>query len=571
MIKHLHIVAFIVAMTISSVLFSQSGTNNYVQGELLIMLESEASILDFNKSINNNFSNLNCEVKRKISRKMNLWLISFNQSAYSNAEALEFVKSSSLVLESQFNHTNITLRGDTCPVDTNFNIQWGMKNTGQSGGTVGSDIDACKAWGIGTNTVTSKGDTVVVAVIDDGFYLDHQDINYFINYQEIPNNGIDDDGNGYIDDYKGWNSRLDTSHVTSRRHGTMVSGIIGAKADSVGVVGVNWGMKILPIQGSSQLESDVLSAYDYVLEMRSLYDSTNGTNGAYIVVTNSSFGVDYGNRSSYPLWCAFYDTLGAHGILSAAATANRNVDVDVVGDIPTTCQSDFLISVTNTNRYDGKYGQAAYGDTNIDLGAPGTSIRSTVPYLSLPYSTNFSYGNDNGTSFSTPHVAGAVAFLYANACDNFLTYYQARPDSMALIVKKYILEHGDSIFALQGLSVTGKRLNLYNSMVALLNSAYCTNVSIDEKKIEISQSVSLFPNPNNGDFSLKFENMIEGEYQLAIISIEGKLIENNVLQLSNGNQELRIDSIGNLDQGVYFLCLKSSFGFTKNIKFVVSK
>jgi hypothetical protein len=570
MIKNFYIIITIIFMIISSVIFSQ-GKVNYVQGELLIMLQPEATVSQFNKLMNTNFSGIEFTVKSKISKRMNIWLVSFNQLSYSTPQALEISQSSNLLISAQFNHSTITLRGDTCPIDSGFNLQYNFRNIGQSGGVIGADIAACEAWGLGTNTVTSKGDTVVVAVIDDGFYLAHQDIDFFKNYNEIPNNGIDDDGNGYVDDYQGWNSRDDTSFVNIKRHGTLVSGIIGAKADSVGVVGVNWGMKILPIQGSSSIESDVLKAYDYVLEMRSLYDSTNGAKGAYVVATNSSFGVDYANRAAYPLWCSFYDSLGAKGILSVAATANLNLNVDVSGDIPTTCESDFLISATNTNRFDGKYNQAAYGALSIDIGAPGTNILSTVPYLSIPYSTNFSYGTGTGTSFSSPHVAGAVAFLFANACDTFLSLYQASPDSMALQIKKMILEQGDSIFALQGITTTGKRLNIYQSMLAMINSNFCVNTSVNNINLNQNLEILLFPNPNQGDFTLKIENSKQGKYQLSIISIEGKLIEDKQLIINKNSEELRIDINKNLDQGIYFLCFKSPFGFTKNIKFVVSK
>ena len=93
--------------------------------------------------------------------------------------------------------------------------------------------------------------------------------------------------------------------------------------------------------------------------------------------TNSSFGVDYGNPNNYPIWCSMYDEMGNVGILSCGAGPNMNVNVDVVGDVPSTCPGEYLIGVTNTTSADVKYSSAGYGINNIDIGAPDTSIYST--------------------------------------------------------------------------------------------------------------------------------------------------------------------------------------------------
>jgi subtilisin family serine protease len=284
-----------------------------------------------------------------------------------------------------------------------------MHNTGQSGGTVDADIDAPEAWDLGTGGLTAAGDTIVVAVVDGGFYLNHLDMNFWKNYNEIPGNGIDDDNNGYIDDVNGWNAYNNNGNVTaSGTHGTHVSGTVGARGNNtIGVAGVNWNVRVMAIQGSSGTESVVLRAYGYALKQRRLYDSSNGMKGAFVVSTNASFGVDYGQPANFPLWCAFYDSLGSAGILNAGATANLNINIDVTGDIPTACPSDWMISVTNTDRNDVKNTGAAYGLTTIDLGAPGTSIISTT--------TASTYGTSTGTSMATPHVAGAIGFMYSVA------------------------------------------------------------------------------------------------------------------------------------------------------------
>ncbi len=548
-------------------IFSFSQETNIVEGELLVLLNKEINVESFNKNLNIKYPQLQLSVKKVISKRLNVWLLNYNSSNVDSDLALELVNSSANTIITQFNHTQLELRGDTCSVDSSFNDQWGMDNFGQSGGVAGADIQACEAWGITTQLTTALGDTIVVAVIDDGFYMDHQDIDFFKNYSEIPNNGIDDDGNGYIDDFSGWNVYNDTSAITSKRHGTMVSGIIGAKADLVGVTGVNWGLKILPIQGSSTLESTVLESYSYVLEMRALYDSTNGAKGAFVVATNSSFGRDNANSASYPLWCAFYDSLGAYGILSATATSNSNIHVDLSGDMPTTCTSDYMIAVTNTNRNDIKV-TSGFGATSIDIGAPGTSIKSTAPYLGVPYSNAFSYSSGSGTSFSTPLVAGSIAFMYAAACTEFMTDYQANPSLLALEVKDIILDNGDSLASLLGITTTGKRLNLYKSAVKVRTDGRCRLTTVNEILASKSE-LEVYPNPNNGEFNLKLTDFELGEYQMEIYDITGKLITGKQLIVNSDVSVIQINEQSQLNKGIYILCLKSDFHPTQTIRIII--
>ncbi len=437
----------------------------YEPGQLLIQVNPVANA----RSVADAFPGVNLRAVELLSPDWNIWLYEYEPAGMLKSDherLLDAVRINGGVLLAQFNH-RVTQRAT--PNDTRFSEQWALNNTGQSGGTVDADIDAPEAWDIATGGVTANGDTIVVAIIDGGFQLTHPDIPFFKNKNEIPSNGIDDDLNGYIDDYDGWDAYASDGTIPSDNHGTHVAGIAAAIGNNAqGVSGVNWGAKVMPIAGSSSNEATVVRAYTYVFKMRRLYNQTNGVQGAFVVSTNSSFGVDYGQPANFPLWCAMYDSLGSVGILSACATANLGINIDTQGDIPTACPSPWMVSVTNTTSTDARNSGAAYGLTTIDLGAPGTSILST-----LPTST---YGNLTGTSMATPHVCGAVALMWAAACPTMLAAYDADPGTIALTMKQYLLNGTDPKPALAGQTVSGGRLNIFNSLNLVLS--YPCGVSI---------------------------------------------------------------------------------------------
>ncbi len=447
-------------------------TEAYYPGRVLVKLEPGVSRQEFSSILDGQ----KYVVEKVLVRRLNIVSVKVIDSRISAENALIDLKANPWVEKAQLDH-KLTQR-DTYPDDPDFDSLWNLHNTGQSGGTVDADIDAPEAWDITTGGLTALGDTIVVAVIDGGCDVNHIDLvdNLWTNRNEIPFNSIDDDSNGYVDDIHGWNAYDSNGSIPSSSHGTHVCGIVGARGNNANqVVGVNWEVKIMPIAGSTSQTSIALEAYGYALDQRFDYDSTGGQMGAFVVATNSSFGVDNAdcNSDPYILWNDIYDAMGQLGILSAAATMNSNSNVDVTGDVPTGCASDYVIAVTNTTRYDTKNSGAAYGATTIDLGAPGTVIYSTVP------------GNNtstmSGTSMASPHVAGAVGFLHAVMSRGFANYYLNNPGDGAVMLKNFILSGTDSLPSLDGITVSGGRLNLHNS--ALLTQLFMAGDSLDPNPV----------------------------------------------------------------------------------------
>jgi serine protease len=395
-----------------------------------------------------------------IAAESHIYLLRQINNQVDDETILRFLRRQNSLNIAQLNHT--VSRRNTAPNDPSFSQQWQYINTGASGGQVNMDLDADAAWDISTGGLTALGDTIVVAIIDDGAKLNHPDLaqNIWYNRAEIPNNGIDDDQNGYIDDYRGWNVILQNDEVQSSggTHGTPIAGIIGAVGNNnIGVTGINWAVKLMIIRSNfNTSEATVLAAYNYALQARRKYNDTQGQSGAFVVATNASWGIDYAFAQDAPIWCAFYDTLGKYGILNAAATANLDIDVDTQGDLPTTCPSEYLLSVTNIDRRGWKVQTAAYGRQNIDFGAFGNDV------YTLNNAGNYSVFG--GTSAAAPHAAGAIALAYSALCEEDMLLARQNPQAAAQFVRRAILAGVRPNIYLDDISTTGGQLNLNGTL-----------------------------------------------------------------------------------------------------------
>lgn len=343
----------------------------------------------------------------------------------------------------------IVKKAETIPDDPYFNNQWALHNTGQSidgfSGTPDADIDAPEAW-----TCTGNAG-IVVAIVDTGVDYNHPDLkdNIWINSGETCNDGLDNDGNGYVDDCTGWdfvNNDNDPMDDDVDGHGTHVAGIIGAAGNNgEGVSGVNWSVKIMPLKfldskGSGTLY-DAIEAIKYAVKM-----------GARVI--NASY--------TYPQACVkitpslierdAIKAAGDAGVLFIAAAGNYGCNNDQTPFYPASHKLQNIISVTASDMNDKRPWWSNYGARSVHVTSPGLSIYSTVRTDLKGYNNIYGYDFMSGTSMAAPHVSGLSALLMD--CKD-LTHLEVRELILTTVDQK-----NDFIDK----TISGGRINAFNAM-----------------------------------------------------------------------------------------------------------
>jgi subtilisin family serine protease len=446
---------------------------------------------------------------------------------------------------------------NTLPNDPQYDEQWHLNL-----------IHAPSLWDELKGGVTACGDTIVVAVSDFGFDAHHPDLqeNIWHNRQEIPNNGVDDDGNGYMDDFDGWNAgdqsdkhSIDTVNVNERLrpHGTPCAGIIGAVGNNGKLLsGINWHIKLMLLSNAKTIDR-LIANYAYALKMRQLWRESNGSKGAFVAVTSMSIGLKANTRpEQQPVWCNMYEKLGAEGILNVVATRDADENVDVTGDVPSQCGAASLICVTATSKQDDKLKFAATGQVSVDLGAPGESI----PVLYPNNDSNF----DSGTSYSAPLVAGAAALMYNASFDGLCKSLKTNPMEAASVVKNVLLKGVKKVSSLQNTTVSGGRLDVWQSY-QLLKKRYTA--------LRTGDFFNIYPNPTMDKLFVEVNlTNVGGKGRVVVVNATGQQIAETTMDQTTGIFE-RIEWDTNLwAAGIYCIKVMSENNdFQRVMKIVVVK
>ncbi len=422
-----------------------SNTPRYVPGEVLVKFKSGASA--GSRSRSEALALIGGEVLENITtpameaaRRGDTGDLLLVASALETMDAINILKNHPEVeyAEPNWIYTHFATSND--PYYTNGSL-WGMYGDATSpANQYGSQAgEAWAAGNIGSNTVW-------IGIIDEGYMYTHEDLsgNVGTNPGEIAGNGVDDDGNGYVDDVYGWDFNGNNNTVfdgTSDDHGTHVAGTIGAVGgNNKGVVGVVWNVKLMNAKflgSSGGTTANAIKAVDYFTDLKQRH-------GINLVATNNSWG---GGGYSQGLYDAI-ERANQAGILFIAAAGNSTNDNDANPSYPASYSNSNIIAVASIDSNGALSSFSNWGATSVDLGAPGRGIWSTVPKSSRGRIVS-GYASYSGTSMATPHVTGGAA-LYA----------ASHPGASASQIKNAILNSTVPTSSLSGKTVTGGRLNV---------------------------------------------------------------------------------------------------------------
>ena len=401
----------------------------YVNNEILVKYSNgtmseaaQAANLQAGASVVQNFPDLGWQLVR-LPENLTVEQALTNYSGFAGVEAAQ---------------PNYIYRLAQTPNDPSYGSLYGM-----------TKIDAPSAW----NTTTGSP-SVVVADIDTGIRYTHEDLaaNVWRNPGEIPGNGVDDDGDGFVDDYYGYDFfSNDGDPFDENGHGTHTAGTIGAVGNNAkGVVGVNWNVSLMSVKiydaAGNSTTSILINAYNYVRLMKA--------RGVNVRVTNNSYG-DCAEACGYDQATKdAIDALGNADVLQVFAAGNNGRNIEPAPFYPASYTTPSILAVAASDSADNKASFSNYGALSVDLAAPGVSVLSTYR------NSDTSYATLSGTSMATPHTTGAAALLAA-----------ANPNLSAASLKATLMNTVTPLANWNGVVKSGGRLNIYN---AIQNPTVCS-------------------------------------------------------------------------------------------------
>lgn len=380
--------------------------NNYKKDEVIIKVRGLNNV-NLDKWLKENY-----DLSLKKSLSNGLFVTTFDSNKISLEDMLEKLNKA---VNIEYAEPNYSAKIKDIPSsEPDYAKLWGLKNSKYPG----IDINVEKAWSLQKN----NGATVI-GVIDTGIDYNHKDLkeNIWINKDEIPDNGKDDDNNGYIDDYKGWNFIDENNNpYDDHHHGTHVSGIIAALNNGTGIVGVSPNTKIMPLKVANAngdlYNDDIIEAINYGIKKG-------------VKVFNGSFsGRDFSQVE--------YDTIKNSNALFIVAAGNYGSNNDIYSSYPGNYDLPNIISVGSIDENGSLSSFSNYGVKNVSIAAPGGEIYSTLP--------GGTYGYSSGTSMAAPHVSGVVALILSE-----------KPELTSIQIKEYILNNSKPISNLSKSIATG--------------------------------------------------------------------------------------------------------------------
>ena len=410
------------------------------------------------------------------------------------------------------------------PNDTYFNRQWSLYNNGTFSSpipaVVDADIDMNQAWAV------EQGDTsVVVGIIDTGLKLDHPEFSGRIwnNKDEIPGNGIDDDGNQYIDDIKGWDfANSDNDPADDEGHGTNVTGIIGANGNnSIGYAGVDWNCKLMVLKG---INSENWGYYSWWVEAIH-YAVDNGAKAINMSVCGTS-------ASSALSDGVVYAIQNNVAIIACMGNANNNVPNYPAAYLGVIAVGSTDPDDTRSNPFFWSTSSGSNFNTYISVVAPGNYI------YGLHYQNNNNYDTYwGGTSQATPHVTGLVSLLLAQ--DSTRT-----PEKLKNIIEATAQDQvGDVTEDTPGWDqyYGWGRINAYSALI------YHPSVLPSFERSDIR----IFPNPSSGMFFVETNYKFTGNSEIIVSDVYGQIVKKEEFTLSGKIVDMR-----DVAKGVYFLSIR---------------